>query len=133
MHHKIDDDRQQYQQAEGQSPFDGEHGDECAQNGHGGDQHVLGTVVRQLRHLEQIVGHPGEEFARADAVIEGERQGLDMGEDVPPHVRLNEGTQPVAPVADDVLENGTDEVCADEADDEQHEDTHQGAVHGHCR
>ena len=89
--------------------------------------------MRELRHLKKIVGDPAEELARADVVIEGEGQGLDMGEDVPPHVRLDEGAQPVAPVADDILQDRPGEVGAHEADDEQHEGAHQSAVQGHGR
>ena len=56
---------------------------------------------------------------------------MNVGEDIPPHVRFDEGAQPVAPVADDVLKRGSDEVRTDEATDEQHKEPHQSAVVGH--
>ena len=56
---------------------------------------------------------------------------MDMGEDVPPHVRLDEGAQPVAPVADDELQNGAQDIGTDQAAQEQHEGLHQGVVHSH--
>ena len=91
-------------------------------NGNTGVEHVLGTVVRKLRHLKQVVDNPRHDAARLVLVKKGKGHRLDMAEQIPPHVALYPHAQHVPPISHDKGQNaldGVDRSQNDRPDDQQ--------------
>ena len=111
-HHQEGGHQQQHHQS--QTPLDGEHDGDSADQGHAGDKQVLGAVVGQLRNVEELRRHPAHQVAGAVFVIKAEGEGLQVAKQVPADVRLHQDAEGVAPVADHVLQPRPQQVGGDQ-------------------
>ena len=132
-HDKNQNGGQQYKHSQGNAPFDAEHHRKGSRQRDAGNHHVFRTVVGQFRYLKQIIGHPGEELSGADVVIKTEGEGLNVGKDIPAHIRFNVRAQTVSPIGDDILEAGPNQICQHGKPQQQQEFGHETVIGFHGR
>ena len=89
--HKQDERRQDQKAHEREERADGAEDDERAAELGERDEQILGTVVRELRDVEQVARQPRHELARLVPVEVGAGQALKLAEEVAPHIRLDFG------------------------------------------
>ena len=100
-----------------QPPFDREHDGQRARDGDHRDEDILRAVVRQLCDLKEVGGQAAHELAGAVAVVEVEAQLLHVREQRVADIGLDADAERVAPVADDKIQAGAQNIC-------QHHDPH---------
>ena len=108
--HHDEEHRDEHHHHQGQPPLDGEHDGDGPQDGHPGDEQVLGPVVGQLRDVEELGGHAAHQVAGAVFVVEAEGEGLQVAEEIPADVRLHQHAEGVPPEADHVLQHRAQQV-----------------------
>jgi hypothetical protein len=112
----ADADRHHRRRDEGQRPVHEEHQDEGAGQRHHRDEEVLGSVMRHLADLLEILGDARHEVAGLLPVVEAERQLLQVVEGLPAHLRLDLDAEHVAPVGHHHVEPGGGGVDHQQAD-----------------
>ena len=120
-----DDERHGDDEHERERGLDAPEHDEGADERHGGDEQVLGAVVRQLGDVEQVGGHAGHEQAGAVLVVEGEAELLHMPEDGGAHVGLDAHAHHMAEVGDDPLCRAAQDIHAEHGEHDEHERAHE--------
>ena len=71
-------------------------------------------MVGQLRHFKEIADHAAEQHAGAVLVIEAEGQLLQVGEEIPAHVRLGENAHLVAQHRDHIIQKALQHIGQDQ-------------------
>ena len=94
---------------QGQPPLDGEHDGQGPRDGDAGDEDVLRAVVGQLRDVEEVRRQAAHELPGAVFVVVVEAQLLHVAEEVVADVRLHQDAEGVAPVADDIGQQGPED------------------------
>ena len=78
-------------------------------------------MVGQLRDVKELGGHAAHEVAGAVFVVEAEGEGLKVGEEILADIGLHQHAEGMAPVADDVLHDGAEEVGEQQNGDDREE------------
>ena len=94
--------RQRHHQGrdQGELRLDGSHQGEGADQRHGRDEEILGTMVGHLADLLEILRQPGDEMPGLLVVEEAEGQFLQMIEGLAAHLGLDVDAEHVAPIGD---------------------------------
>ena len=103
MHHVEDHEGEEGEDDEAQLPVDGEQDDEGTDQGSGGLDHVLRTVMGELGDVEQVVHDPGSKHTALVLVKKGIRQSEHVLKDVPLHIILDIHAHHMAVVGDPVV------------------------------
>ena len=110
QHQNQNQNRQDDDHDQCQTPFDREHDYECARDGQKRNDQILRAVVSKLRDLKKVAGQAAHELAGAVAVIKVITEALHMAEQVAPDVGLDADAEGVAPVGDDVIKPGAQQI-----------------------
>ncbi|CCX42867.1 unknown [Clostridium sp. CAG:1024] len=124
-HHIGQHDGQHAEQCERQPPLNAEHDDERAENRQRGNDHVLRSVMRELRHVEQVVRCAGKQLARPHLIEKAELQLLDVRKNIPANIRLHAHAEQMAPVVDDEQHDRAQNIGRKDQHDQRHELCHE--------
>ena len=108
--HHNEENGDQRRHHQGQLPADGGHDDQRADDGDHRGQQILRAVVGQLRQLEQVGGQAAHQLPRAVGIVKIKAHFLQMPEQISADIRLYPNAEGVAVIADDVVEEGPQQV-----------------------
>ena len=96
-----------------QPPLDGKHDHQRAGNRQERNADILRTVMRQLRHVEQVGRQAAHEMTGAVLIVKIKRQLFKMRKQIAANIGLDAHAEGVSPVGDDILQTRAHRVNAD--------------------